>query len=156
MSLERIRLRKDQWRTMLEHVLSCLPEEACGLLGGQNGNILSVLPVKNISENPYRFQMDPGEQIKAMFEIEDLSQPAGTVVQELEKGYVLEDRLLRPSRVGVSKGGPAANGNGNGGDTVEEADEGPPAKGSRVAYEKQSDVQADATGGKGGQFDEEL
>ena len=56
---------------MLEHVLSCLPEEACGLLGGQNGNILSVLPVKNISENPYRFQMDPGEQIKAMFEIEE-------------------------------------------------------------------------------------
>lgn len=87
---------------------------------------------------------------EAMFEIEDPSQPAGTVVQELEKGYVLADRLLRPSRVGVSKGGPAANGNGGG--TTEETS----PKGSRTAYEKQSDARTDASGGKGGQFDEKL
>ncbi len=89
---------------------------------------------------------------EAMFELEDPSQPAGTVVQELEKGYVLEDRLLRPARVGVSKGGPAANGDVK----AEAADDGPSAKGSRTAYEKQSDAQTDARGGKGGQFDEKL
>ena len=82
---------------------------------------------------------------EAMFEIEDPSQPTGTVVQELEKGYVLEDRLLRPSRVGVSKGGPAANGNGKEAD----GDDSPSGKGRQSAYEKQSDA-------KGDQFDEKL
>ncbi len=56
---------------MLEHVLSCLPQEACGLLGGVEGSILCVRPVKNISGNPYRFRMDPNEQIGAMFEVEE-------------------------------------------------------------------------------------
>lgn len=71
MSLEWIRLRKDQWHAMMEHVLSCLPQEACGLLGGEDGRVLSVRPVKNTSRNPYRFRMDPDAQIKAMFEIEE-------------------------------------------------------------------------------------
>ncbi len=39
---------------------------------------------------------------------------------------------------------------------AEAADDGPSAKGSRTAYEKQSDAQTDARGGKGGQFDEKL
>ena len=43
---------------------------------------------------------------QAMFEIDDPEQPAGMVVQEVQKGYVLHDRLLRPAMVGVSKGGP--------------------------------------------------
>ena len=73
MSLERIRLRKDQWIAMEKHVVNCLPEEACGLLGGESGNVLSVRPVTNISGNPYRFRMEPGEQIKAMIEIEAMA-----------------------------------------------------------------------------------
>ncbi len=43
---------------------------------------------------------------EAMFEIDDPSKPAGTVVQVVETGYVIKDRLLRPAKVGVSKGGP--------------------------------------------------
>ncbi len=43
---------------------------------------------------------------EAMFELDDKEKPAGTVVQVLETGYVLNDRLLRPAKVGVSKGGP--------------------------------------------------
>ncbi|MEK9676904.1 MAG: nucleotide exchange factor GrpE [Rhodospirillaceae bacterium] len=43
---------------------------------------------------------------QAMFEIEDPSRPAGMVVQEMQRGYVIQDRLLRPAMVGVSKGGP--------------------------------------------------
>lgn len=46
---------------------------------------------------------------QAMMEVEDLSQPAGTVVLEMQKGYTLHDRLLRPAMVGVSKGGPKPN-----------------------------------------------
>jgi molecular chaperone GrpE len=45
---------------------------------------------------------------EAMFEIENTDHPAGTVVQVLEPGYMLHDRLLRPSKVGISKGGPKA------------------------------------------------
>lgn len=44
---------------------------------------------------------------QAMFEIEDASKPAGTVLQVLQAGYTLKDRLLRPALVGVAKGGPA-------------------------------------------------
>lgn len=42
---------------------------------------------------------------QAMFEVEDASQPAGTVVQLMQPGYVMRDRLLRPAMVGISKGG---------------------------------------------------
>ena len=45
---------------------------------------------------------------QAMMEIEDLTVPAGTVVQELIPGYLIAGRLLRAAMVGVSKGGPAA------------------------------------------------
>jgi molecular chaperone GrpE len=43
---------------------------------------------------------------QAMFEVEDTGQPAGTIVQVLQPGYVMHDRLLRPAMVGVAKGGP--------------------------------------------------
>ena len=42
---------------------------------------------------------------EALFEMDDASKPPGTVVQVVETGYVLKDRLLRPAKVGVSKGG---------------------------------------------------
>lgn len=43
---------------------------------------------------------------EAMFEIPNESVPHGTVVQVLERGYMIHDRPLRPARVGVSRGGP--------------------------------------------------
>jgi molecular chaperone GrpE len=45
---------------------------------------------------------------QAMFEVPDSGKPAGTVVQVLQAGYTIHDRLLRPALVGVAKGGPAA------------------------------------------------
>jgi molecular chaperone GrpE len=45
---------------------------------------------------------------QAMFEMEDPEKPAGTVVQQMQPGYRLHDRLLRAAMVGVSKGGPKA------------------------------------------------
>ena len=38
-----------------------------------------------------------------MLEVEDSSKDQGTVVQEIQKGYMMKDRLLRPSLVGVTK-----------------------------------------------------
>jgi molecular chaperone GrpE len=41
---------------------------------------------------------------QAMFEVENTGQAPGTVVQVLQPGYVMHDRLLRPAMVGVAKG----------------------------------------------------
>jgi len=40
---------------------------------------------------------------QAMLEIEDNTKETGTVIQEIQKGYMMKDRLLRPSLVGVAK-----------------------------------------------------
>jgi molecular chaperone GrpE len=45
---------------------------------------------------------------QAMMQVDDPTKPAGTVVQVMQSGYVLHDRLLRPAMVAVSKGGPSA------------------------------------------------
>lgn len=42
---------------------------------------------------------------QAMFEVEDTDQETGTVVQVLQPGYAIEDRILRPAMVGVAKAG---------------------------------------------------
>ncbi|MCZ6448697.1 MAG: nucleotide exchange factor GrpE [Alphaproteobacteria bacterium] len=42
---------------------------------------------------------------QAMFEVDDKSRPAGTVVEVVQPGYLLNQRLLRPAMVGVAKGG---------------------------------------------------
>jgi molecular chaperone GrpE len=44
---------------------------------------------------------------QAMFEIPDETVPAGTVVQVVQAGYRIGDRVLRPAMVGVARGGPA-------------------------------------------------
>jgi molecular chaperone GrpE len=38
-----------------------------------------------------------------MMEIEDDQKEPGTIIQEIQKGFMIKDRLLRPSLVGVSK-----------------------------------------------------
>lgn len=45
---------------------------------------------------------------QAMFEVPDDKVPAGTVVQLIQPGYAIGDRVLRPALVGVAKGGPKA------------------------------------------------
>jgi molecular chaperone GrpE len=48
-----------------------------------------------------------------MFEVPGSGQPTGTVVQVLEAGYTIHDRLLRPALVGIAKAEAAPSG-GNG------------------------------------------
>ncbi len=68
-----------------------------------NNDMLSIFkknniePVKSINE-----KLDPNLH-QAMMEIEDDSKDPGTIVQEIQKGFMMKDRLLRPSLVGVSK-----------------------------------------------------
>jgi len=77
-------------------------------------NALEKHGVKKLDPNGGRF--DPNFH-QAMYEVPDPSVPAGTVVQVVQAGYTIGDRVLRPALVAVSKGGAkmaptAANGNG--------------------------------------------
>ncbi len=45
---------------------------------------------------------------EALFEIPDETKPAGTVAQVVEQGYMIGERVLRPAKVGVTRGGPKA------------------------------------------------
>jgi molecular chaperone GrpE len=57
--------------------------------------------------NPQGQKFDPNVH-QAIFEVPDASVPAGHVVQVVQPGYMIGDRVLRPALVGVSKGGPKA------------------------------------------------
>ena len=56
-----------------------------------------ITPVDSIGK-----KLDPNLH-QAMMEIEDDQKEPGTIVQEIQKGFMIKDRLLRPSLVGVSK-----------------------------------------------------
>ena len=57
--------------------------------------------------DPQGQKFDPNLH-QAMFEVPDPSVPSGTVVQVMQPGYMIAERVLRPALVGVSKGGPKA------------------------------------------------
>lgn len=67
--------------------------------------------VKRIEPQGERF--DPHFH-QAMFEVPNADVPANTVVQVMQAGYVIGERVLRPAMVGVAKGGPKAD-SGNSG-----------------------------------------
>ena len=56
-----------------------------------------ITPVVSIGK-----KLDPNQH-QAMMEIDDEQKEPGTIVQEIQKGFMMKDRLLRPSLVGVSK-----------------------------------------------------
>jgi molecular chaperone GrpE len=65
--------------------------------------------VKKLEPEGQKF--DPNVH-QAMFEVPNPDVPNGTVVQVVQTGYVIGDRVLRPALVGVAKGGPKAAQNG--------------------------------------------
>ncbi len=60
----------------------------------------NIEPIKSVNE-----KLDPNLH-QAMMEIEDDKKEAGTIVKEIQKGFMMKDRLLRPSLVAVSKNTP--------------------------------------------------
>lgn len=66
---------------------------------------LARFGIKPIETTGQRF--DPNRH-EALFELPDPSVPSGTVVQEVETGYTIADRVLRPAKVGVARGGAKA------------------------------------------------
>ena len=66
-------------------------------------DLLSVFSKNNIKPiESLNKKLDPNFH-QAMMEIEDDQKEPGTIVQEIQKGFTIKDRLLRPSLVGVSK-----------------------------------------------------
>ena len=68
-----------------------------------NKDIISIFNKNNIKPiECLNKKLDPNFH-QAMMEIEDDQKDPGTIVQEIQKGFTIKDRLLRPSLVGVSK-----------------------------------------------------
>ena len=68
-----------------------------------NKDLISIFTKNNIKPiDCLNKKLDPNLH-QAMMEIEDDQKEPGTIVQEIQKGFLIKDRLLRPSLVGVSK-----------------------------------------------------
>jgi proteasome lid subunit RPN8/RPN11 len=64
-------LSPQHWAQMEADVSSKSTEEACGIVAGEGNHSKLVIPVTNMLHNPYRFRMDPGEQLKAFLLVEE-------------------------------------------------------------------------------------
>ena len=66
-------------------------------------DLISVFKKNNIEEiEAVNKKLDPNLH-QAMMEVEDQNKEPGTIIQEIQKGYIMKGRLLRPSLVAVSK-----------------------------------------------------
>ncbi len=82
---------KDTLKKLLEHI-DIINKDMISIFKKNN-----IEPIKAINE-----KLDPNLH-QAMMEIEDDTKDQGTIVQEIQKGFMMKDRLLRPSLVAVSK-----------------------------------------------------
>ncbi|MBM6595013.1 nucleotide exchange factor GrpE [Microvirga pudoricolor] len=114
----------------IRRALDSVPEEAKasaegafkGLIEGidlTERDLLKVLERHGVKRlDPQGQKFDPNLH-QAMFEVPNPDVPSGTVVQVVQSGYVIGERVLRPAMVGVAKGGPKmAPANGAPGDAT--------------------------------------
>ncbi|MGO4526135.1 nucleotide exchange factor GrpE [Microvirga sp. 2MCAF35] len=106
----------------IHRAIESVPEEARstaegafkGLIEGidlTERDLLKTLERHGVKKlDPQGQKFDPNVH-QAMFEIPNAEVPNGTVLQVVQSGYVIGERVLRPALVGVSKGGPKAAAN---------------------------------------------
>ena len=82
---------KDTLKKLIDH-LDIINKDMISIFKKNN-----IEPIKAINE-----KLDPNLH-QAMMEVEDDTKDQGTIVQEIQKGFMMKDRLLRPSLVAVSK-----------------------------------------------------
>ncbi len=82
---------KDTLKKLLDHI-DIINKDMISIFKKNN-----IEPIKAINE-----KLDPNLH-QAMMEVEDDTKDQGTIVQEIQKGFMMKDRLLRPSLVAVSK-----------------------------------------------------
>ena len=81
----------DALKKTLEH-LDIIKKDLISIFEKNN-----IKPIESLNK-----KLDPNFH-QAMIEIEDDTKEPGTIIQEIQKGFTIKDRLLRPSLVGVSK-----------------------------------------------------
>ena len=81
----------DALKKLIEHI-NIINDDMISIFKKNN-----IEPIKAINE-----KLDPNLH-QAMMEIEDDTKDQGTIIQEIQKGFMMKDRLLRPSLVAVSK-----------------------------------------------------
>ena len=64
-------INTDHWAQMAADVKSKVPEEACGIVVGQNNRSQLVIPVTNILHSPFRFRMEAEEQLNVFLLAEE-------------------------------------------------------------------------------------
>ena len=82
---------KDTLKKLIEHI-DIINKDMISIFKKNN-----IEPIKAINE-----KLDPNLH-QAMMEVEDDTKDQGTIIQEIQKGFMMKDRLLRPSLVAVSK-----------------------------------------------------
>ena len=82
---------KDALKKLIDHI-DIINKDMISIFKKNN-----IEPIKAINE-----KLDPNLH-QAMMEVEDDTKDQGTIVQEIQKGFMMKDRLLRPSLVAVSK-----------------------------------------------------
>lgn len=97
----------------LARALAAVPEEALAKdealknlvdgIAATERQLQSALERHNIKRIDPEGEKFDSHQHQAMFEVPGSDKPGGTVVQVLQPGYILHDRLLRPALVGVAK-----------------------------------------------------
>ena len=67
-------VQNNVWQAMVRHVNACLPNEACGLIGGTDSIGIIALPVPNVLNSPTKFRMHPEKQLEGFLILDtDLS-----------------------------------------------------------------------------------
>jgi molecular chaperone GrpE len=109
----------------VRRAIESVPDEARGTAEGAFKGLIEGIDLterdllKTLERHGVR-KLDPeGQKFdpnvhQAMFEVPNPDVPTGTVVQVVQPGYVIGERVLRPALVGVAKGGPKSASNGAG------------------------------------------
>jgi len=68
--MQSIELRQIHWDEIQAHLEKCLPFEGCGLFAGRGRLVTEVHRIRNVLRSTTRFQMDPREQVRILFDFE--------------------------------------------------------------------------------------
>ena len=68
---ERLEISKEVADEMIAHSLAERPNEACGVLASQNGEVVKVFRMSNASASPVRYSLEPKEQFAVYRKLED-------------------------------------------------------------------------------------
>lgn len=72
-------INRGQLDQIFGYVREGFPNEACGVIASKDGIAQKVYPVRNTSESPVHYEMDPQEQLMALLDIEDNGWDLGAI-----------------------------------------------------------------------------